>query len=157
LPGGHRYAYYAAANGFLALNENIDLSSLEQYKEIRRDLLLVPIEIGQKVVLNNIFFEYGKYELLEESFAELERVKQFMLEYPNIKISIEGHTDNIGSLSYNMQLSQNRAKAVRDWLVGNGVEASRIKYKGYGPKKPIATNSTEEGRSRNRRVEFEIE
>ncbi|MEJ5245211.1 MAG: OmpA family protein [Bacteroidota bacterium] len=157
LPGGHRYAYYAVANGFLALNENIDLSSLEQYKEIRRDLLLVPIEIGQKVVLNNIFFEYGKYELLEESFAELERVKQFMLEYPNIKISIEGHTDNIGSLSYNMQLSQNRAKAVRDWLVGNGVEASRIKYKGYGPKKPIATNSTEEGRSRNRRVEFEIE
>lgn len=157
LPGGHRYAYYAVANGFLALNENIDLSSLEQYKEIRKDLLLVPIEIGQKVVLNNIFFEYGKYELLEESFAELERVKQFMLEYPNIKISIEGHTDNIGSLSYNMQLSQNRAKAVRDWLVENGVQSNRIKYKGYGPKKPIAPNSTEEGRSRNRRVEFEIE
>ena len=157
LPGGHRYAYYAVANGFLALNENIDLSSLEQYKEIKKDLLLVPIEIGQKVVLNNIFFEYGKYELLEESFAELERVKKFMIEYPHIRITIEGHTDNIGSLQYNMQLSLNRAKAVRDWLVENGIEASRIKFKGYGPKKPIASNSTEEGRSRNRRVEFEIE
>ncbi len=157
LPGGHRYAYYAVANEFLALNENIDLSSLEQYKEIRKDLLLVPIEIGQKVVLNNIFFEYGKYELLEESFAELERVKKFMLEYPHIKITIEGHTDNIGTLQYNMQLSLNRAKAVRDWLVANGIESSRIKYKGYGPKKPIANNSTEEGRSQNRRVEFELE
>jgi len=95
--------------------------------------------------------------LLEESFAELERVKKFLLEHPDIKITIEGHTDNIGSLSYNMQLSLARAKAVRDWFIKNGIDEKRLKYKGYGPKKPIAQNDTEDGRSQNRRVEFVLE
>lgn len=157
LPVGNRYAYFANAPGFISINENIDLNILDEYKEIRKDLLLVPIEIGQKVRLNNIFFEYNKYELLEESYAELERVKKFLLEHPEIKITIEGHTDNIGSLNYNMQLSLARAKSVHDWLVQSGIEARRLKYKGYGPKKPIANNDTEEGRSQNRRVEFVIE
>lgn len=157
LPFGNRYAYFASADGYISINENIDLNILDEYKEIRKDLLLVPIEIGQKVRLNNIFFEYNKYELLEESFAELERVKKFLLEHPDIKITIEGHTDNIGSLSYNMQLSLARAKAVRDWFIKNGIDEKRLKYKGYGPKKPIAQNDTEDGRSQNRRVEFVLE
>ena len=97
-----------------------------------------------------------KYELKPESTAELLKLVEIMQQNPTIKIEISGHTDNIGSDEHNYILSENRAKAVYDFLVANGVNKDRMTYKGYGKTKPIDTNDTEEGRANNRRTEFKI-
>jgi len=156
LPGGKRYGYYAEAEGFVAINENLDLRETAEFVELKVDLYLVPIEKGQTIRINNIFFEFGKFDLLEDSFAELNRLTQILKENPGVKILLKGHTDNIGTDQSNQILSENRAGAVRDYLVLQGIEKSRINIRGFGRTNPIADNSTDEGRSKNRRVEFEI-
>ena len=156
LPSGKKYAFSAAVPGFIAVNENIDLSDLKEYKEITQDLYLVPIEVGQTVRLNNIFFETGKSDLLPASYVELDKLVKVLNENPNMEIEVEGHTDNVGSDPFNLSLSKNRAKAVYDYLIFKGISASRIKSNGYGETKPIETNDTEEGRAQNRRVQFTI-
>ncbi len=157
LPVGYRYGYLANVAGYASINENIDLTSGTQYREYRKDLLLVPIEQGQSVRLNNIFFEFAKYELLPESIFELKRVVKLLEENPSVKILISGHTDNVGTNATNQLLSENRAKAVYDYLISCGIEPSRMKFNGYGAKKPLVSNATESGRRTNRRVEFTIE
>jgi len=156
LPKGKKYGFRAEADGYLSQNDNIDATDLGKYKEVERNLNLVPIEIGETVVLNNIFFNSGKYDLKEESFPELKRVVIFLKENPSIKIQISGHTDDINSDSYNLTLSENRAKSVYSFLTQNGISSDRITFKGYGESKPVATNDTDEGRQLNRRVEFTI-
>ncbi len=156
LPVGSKYGFLAIADGFVSVNENLDLREINSYKEINKDLFLVPIEQGQIVRLNNIFFEFGKYELLEDSFSELNRVIEFLNNNPGIKIEIQGHTDIVGSKQNNMRLSLNRAKAVAGYLVSKGIQEDRIKTKGLGKSKPLASNATAEGRKKNRRVEFVI-
>mgnify|MGYP000215212026 CR=1 FL=1 len=156
LPAGNKYGFLAIAEGFIAINENLDLKNTYKYYEIKRDLYLVPIEHGQSIRLNNIFFEFAKYDLLEDSYSELNRVYDFMLKNPNIKIKIAGHTDNVGSKTFNQNLSEKRAKAVADYLISKGIDKKRIQTIGYGMDKPIASNETEEGRQQNRRVEFII-
>lgn len=156
LPGGQHYGYYAVADGFVAINENLDLRQTTEFAELNIDLFLVPIEKGQTIRINNIFFEFGKFDLLEESYSELNRLTEILKNNKNIKILLKGHTDNVGSDQSNIILSENRARAVRDYLVNNGIEQSRITLRGYGRSQPIADNSNEEGRSKNRRVEFEI-
>jgi outer membrane protein OmpA-like peptidoglycan-associated protein len=111
---------------------------------------------GTKVILNNIFFKFGKAELETTSYPELHRVMKLLEAYPKLKIEISGHTDNKGSLSINKKISEERAKAVVDYLLAKGVEAARLTYKGYAYLQPVASNDTEEGRQRNRRVEFKI-
>lgn len=157
LPVGKRYGYLANATGYASINENIDLTADTKYREYSQDLFLVPIEQGQSVRLNNIFFEFAKFELLPESIFELSRVARLLEENPEIKISIAGHTDNIGTASANQLLSENRAKAVYDYLKSQGITETRMKFKGYGASRPIANNATEAGRHSNRRVEFVIE
>lgn len=156
LPGGSRYGFLAQADSFLSINENIDVRLDLRYQEVRRDLFLVPIEVGESIRLNNIFFDYNDYKLREESFAELNRIVKLMKERPELIVEIAGHTDNIGSDAYNLNLSLMRAKSVADYLISNGVESQRLKVRGYGAKFPIETNDTEEGRQMNRRVEFKI-
>jgi outer membrane protein OmpA-like peptidoglycan-associated protein len=112
------------------------------------------IEEGSAIVLENIFFEFGKTELLPESFVELDKVSRFMREYNIKKIQISGHTDSEGSASYNQKLSEGRAKAVVDYLISTGVHPVSMESVGYGKTRPIDTNLTDEGRARNRRVEF---
>ncbi|HRI31998.1 MAG TPA: OmpA family protein [Candidatus Kapabacteria bacterium] len=107
--------------------------------------------------MNNIFFDTGKSDLKEESFPELKRVKSFMADNPSYEIEVSGHTDNIGKANENQTLSEQRAKSVYDYLLSLGVPAKRLKTKGYGSSKPLTNNSTEQGRSRNRRVEFIIQ
>lgn len=156
LPYGKKYAFLASAPGFISVNENIDMSNLKSYEEINKDLYLVPIEVGQTVRLNNIFFETGKADLLKESFLELDRLVKVMNDNPTMEIDIEGHTDNVGSDASNLSLSKNRAKSVYDYLVSKGINASRLKSAGFGETKPIAANDTDDGRAQNRRVQFTI-
>jgi OmpA-OmpF porin, OOP family len=156
LPRGSVYGYRAEAQGFVSLSENLDLSSLESYKEKKMNLYLVPIEKGEIVRLNNIFFDYNKSELKPESFPELNRLISFMKQNPDLRIEIAGHTDNSGSSEYNMGLSGDRASSVKRFLVSQGIDPQRVSSKSYGETKPLSSNETDEGRQLNRRVEFKI-
>ena len=156
LPFGHTYGYRAEAAGYYAVSENLDLKELKEYKELVQDLYLVPIQTGEVVRLNNIFFNTGKWELQAESFIELNRVAQLLNDNPTMQIEISGHTDNVGTDDFNITLSGNRAKAVVDYLISKGITTERLSSKGFGKTKPVAPNDTEEGRKDNRRVEFTI-
>jgi OOP family OmpA-OmpF porin len=113
-------------------------------------------EVGKAVVLNNIYFETDKSELLASSNEELDKLFKMLMDNPKIVIEISGHTDNTGTKDHNKLLSEARAKAVVDYLIKKGIQKDKLTYKGYGADKPIATNDTEEGRAKNRRVEFKI-
>jgi OOP family OmpA-OmpF porin len=156
LPAGFTYGYRAEAPGYVPVSENLDLRSTEHYSEERRDLKLVPLEKGQTIRLNNIFFETGKAELRPESFAELDRVVELLKLNPSMQIAISGHTDNVGAASLNRELSDARAKSVMAYLVQKGIQQKRLVARGFGDAKPIADNATDEGRQANRRVEFTI-
>ena len=106
--------------------------------------------------LNNIFFATGKATLRDESFPELNRIAISMQENKTLAIELGGHTDNTGSAEFNINLSQERADTVREYLIGKGIEPDRIASKGYGETKPVAKNDTPEGQQQNRRVEFKI-
>ena len=108
------------------------------------------------VVLNNIFFETNKFDLLPESRTELGQLITFLKENPGVSIEIAGHTDNVGDDTSNQALSESRAMTVFDYLVLNKVPSSKLSFKGYGESKPLNDNSTEENRKNNRRTEFKI-
>jgi len=164
LPYDKNYSIRASADKFFAISENLNLDSLIKagYREIHKDLYLVPIEIGQVFRLNNVFFDFDKYFLRPESFTELNRVVAFLNEYPNIEIEMSAHTDSKGADEYNVTLSHNRAKSVMEYILSKGIAPSRIVSKGYGESKPVAGNTNTdgsdnpEGRQLNRRVEFMI-
>jgi outer membrane protein OmpA-like peptidoglycan-associated protein len=120
------------------------------------DFEVKPIEKGKTVELHDINYATASYEIDKKSLLVLDGFVEFLNDNPSIKIEIRGHTDNTGSLQTNMTLSNNRAKAVYDYLVSRGVDASRLKYQGFGPKIPVASNDTEYGRAKNRRTEFYI-
>lgn len=114
------------------------------------------VSIGESFILKNIFFEFDKADLLPESFPELDKLVDLMKKFPGMTVEIAGHTDFMGSVDYNNRLSANRAKSVVNYLVQQGIEQNRLTWKGYGKSKPIADNTTEEGRQINRRVEFTV-
>jgi outer membrane protein OmpA-like peptidoglycan-associated protein len=156
LQSGKQFGFLAEADNYYSVSENIDLSKLTTYQEIRRDLYLVPIEKGAAIRLNNLFFDFNKSDLKKESNSELKRLVELLQKYPKMKIEIAGHTDNVGTDETNIPLSNRRAQAVLNWLVLNKIEASRLLAKGYGKSKPIASGNSEEARRQNRRVEFLI-
>ena len=129
---------------------------IDKYQEFSLDLELVPIEEGQTVRLNNIFFQYDKAVLKNESFVELNRLLKFMKENKTIKIEIAGHTDRAGTIKYNIDLSRKRAQAVANYLIENGIKQERLLVRGYGESKTISEEDTEAGKRLNRRVEFTI-
>jgi outer membrane protein OmpA-like peptidoglycan-associated protein len=116
----------------------------------------VPVEVGQVVRLNNVFFDFNMTDLRPESFSELDRVVEFMNDNPKVEIQIEGHTDAKGTDEYNLKLSGGRITSVEAYLESKGIAAERIVTKSYGESVPIADNESEEGRQQNRRVEFKI-
>jgi OOP family OmpA-OmpF porin len=158
LPYNKNYSIHASADKFFAISENLNLDSLVKagYKEIHKDLYLVPIEIGQIVRLNNVFFDFDKWDLRPESFVELDRVVQLMNDNPTLEIEMSAHTDSRGSDEYNIKLSENRAKSVTQYILSKGISPTRITSQGYGETRPVASNDTDEGRQLNRRVEFKI-
>jgi OmpA-OmpF porin, OOP family len=158
LPFDKNYLIRATADKFFAQSENLNLDSLVKagYKEIHKDLYLVPIEVGQVVRLNNVFFDFDKWDLRGESFLELNRVVKLLKDNPAIVIEMSAHTDSRGSDEYNFRLSDDRARSCMNYILLNGIDPSRITSRGYGETVPVATNNTDEGRQLNRRVEFKI-
>ncbi|MEJ0030856.1 MAG: OmpA family protein [Bacteroidota bacterium] len=108
------------------------------------------------IVLNEVLFEVNSYKLKKQLFPKLDSIVMFLKQNPSTKIEISGHTDNTGSESHNLKLSENRADAVAEFVVDKGIDTSRVTFNGYGSTRPIDNNATEKGRRRNRRVEILI-
>jgi len=125
-------------------------------QQVELNFRLQPIEIGATVNLKNVLFQIGTTNMLGESFDELNVVADLLRTNPKIEIELAGHTDNRGDARLNQQLSQRRVEVVKAYLVAKGINAKRIKGKGFGGQKPIANSETEESRRLNRRVEFTI-
>ncbi len=156
LPAGKEYALNVSKNGYLFYSENFVLTETKSLEPFVKDVPLDPIELNGKVILKNIFFETAKFNLKPESTVELNKLFAFLNLNATMKIEISGHTDNVGNKEANKVLSQNRAKAVYDFLITKGITADRMKYVGYGDTQPIASNDDEKGRAQNRRTEFKI-
>jgi outer membrane protein OmpA-like peptidoglycan-associated protein len=156
LPSGKNYGITVKSAGYLFHSENLNIPPATIYQEIEKDIKLKKMEVGSTIVLNNIFFDFNKSTLRDESFPELERLLKLMNDFPTLKIEISGHTDNRGTAAYNKPLSENRAKSVVDYLVGKGINKDRLTFMGYGFDKPVASNDNDEGRQLNRRTEFKI-
>lgn len=156
LPSNNRYAFKVEKEKYLLYSANFSLEQTSGDEPYLLDIPLQPIKLNADVVLENIFFETNKYDLHPDSKAELEYFAEFLKKNAGIKVQISGHTDNVGSDADNQVLSENRAKAVFNYLTELGIDASRLTYKGYGATKPRDTNETEEGRAKNRRTEFRI-
>jgi len=153
-PAGKEAVLTAEAEGFLPYLKEIFLSG--QSTIIKRDIRMEPIVAGQSIRLQHVYFDFNSYELLPSSKAELDKWVSILKKNPSIHISVEGHTDNIGSREYNMYLSRMRALAVRNYFIEHGIDSTRIQYVGYGDTKPLAPNDTEENRALNRRTEIKI-
>lgn len=162
LPGGHMYGVRAEATGRISENQNLDLRDINNDQVIdHKDFNLDPIqlsEVGENVtvVLNNIFFDFDKATLKAESYPELNRIASLMAERDAMQIEIAGHADATGPETYNLKLSERRARSVVKYLTEKGVDQERISVVFHGESKPIAPNNTPDGRRRNRRVEFKI-
>ncbi len=150
------YGVEVNSSGYMFYLDIMQITADTSVREIQRDFTLNKIKVGEKIVLENIFFEFNKSTLSPESFTELDRAADFMDNNPELRIEISGHTDNVGSADYNQRLSESRAKAVVEYMVSKGIDNSRMEYAGYGFEQPITTNDTEEGRATNRRVEFKV-
>ena len=167
LPLGKDYALNVSKQKYLFHSENFSLaknmSSEEPFLlEIGLQPIQEPLADGsmltesKPVILKNVFFETAKADLRPESIAELNRLKLLLEENPRMRIRLNGHTDNVGTDEDNLKLSDDRARAVYDYLVENGIDAKRLKFKGFGESLPIDTNDTPEGRQNNRRTEFVV-
>ena len=156
IPTGRDYALNVSNPNYLFYSDNFSLKEKKDATPYLKDVSLYPIEIGKSVILKNIFFETNKFDVEKESKIELEKLVFFLNQNKTVQILIGGHTDNSGSTKHNLELSENRAKAVYDYLVQKGIATNRLSYKGFGESKPIADNATEEGKQQNRRTEFTI-
>ena len=156
LPSGKNYGISVSKDSYLFHSENFNLVDTAVYQEVVKDISLQKIEVGTKMVLRNIFFDYNKSTLRSESTSELDRVITILKKETGLHIEISGHTDNKGSREYNLQLSKERAKTVVEYLISKGIDASRLEYKGYAFDEPVSDNNTEKGRQLNRRVEFKV-
>lgn len=156
LPSGRSYALNASAEGYLFFSENYDVAVGTPKEPVTLEAPLSPIASGSVIALRNIFFNTASYELLPASNAELEKLVRLLKANPALRIELGGHTDNVGNDAANQKLSEQRANAVRDHVVRQGIDGARITAKGYGETKPVATNDTEEGRAQNRRTEVRV-
>jgi len=156
LPEAKVYGVEIHSAGYLYFLDVLDLSGASNQEMIHLNFYLRKVEVGTKVVLENIYFETGKAVLRPESFDALDQVFRFLENNPSIRLEISGHTDNTGSLRINERLSRERAKAVVDWLVSKGISPEMLDYQGYADTQPVDTNDTAEGREKNRRVEFKV-
>jgi outer membrane protein OmpA-like peptidoglycan-associated protein/Tfp pilus assembly protein PilF len=179
LPMGKNYGLTVSKQDYIFHSENFNLTEVGTYaKPYVLEINLLPLKKAeavasnttttnpeikippksepQAVILKNVFFDTDKADLRSESFPELNKLKQLLVENPTMRIQLRGHTDSQGSDTHNLDLSDRRAKAVVAYLIKNGIADSRLEAKGYGETMPIASNDTPEGRQSNRRTEFII-
>ena len=154
LPSDAEYALTVNKKKYLFYSENIKLE--QEGSILVKNFKLQPLEVGEQVRLDNIFFELNSSDLKDESIVELNKIIKFMASKPFLVIEIGGHTDNSGSKAYNLNLSDDRARSVKDALVQRGIPSDRIQTKGYGMYVPLNTNSSEQERALNRRTELKI-
>jgi outer membrane protein OmpA-like peptidoglycan-associated protein/tetratricopeptide (TPR) repeat protein len=157
IPHGGNYGVATERAGYLFNSINFNVPQFAEYQEIDTHILMVKAEVGSKMVLKNIFFDVGKSDLKAESLAELEKIKELLSSDSQLKVQINGHTDNTGNASGNMSLSLKRSQAVVQYLIEQGIDMSRLQAKGFGSERPLVSNDDEqEGRAINRRTEIEI-
>jgi outer membrane protein OmpA-like peptidoglycan-associated protein len=156
LPEPQAYAIEINASGYLYYLDILDYSNMSGDEKILQDFFLNKVEVGTKVVLDHVYFQTGKAILRPESEDALNQVLRFLENNPSMRLEISGHTDNTGSLRINQKLSRDRAIAVVNYLVGKGIPQEMLESKGYADTQPVAENTTSEGRTQNRRVEFKV-
>lgn len=154
LPIGKDYAFNVNRKGYLFYSDQFLLASKAPDSTYEKNISLSPIEVNGRIILKNVFFDVGKFDLKPESQVELDKLVVLLQENPGVRIEIGGHTDNVGKPSDNLALSINRAKAVVNYLVAKNIPAKRLLAKGYGETRAVADNNTEEGRAQNRRTEM---
>lgn len=157
LPVERNYALNVSHPGYLFYSANFSLKDLtDQSKPYLMDVPMEPIDTGSVVELKNVFFETAKFDLKPESKVELDKLVNFLTVNKTIRIELDGHTDNVGDKKANQLLSQNRAKAVYDYLIAHGIDLKRLAYKGFGDTKPKVKNDSDANRAINRRTEFKV-
>jgi outer membrane protein OmpA-like peptidoglycan-associated protein/tetratricopeptide (TPR) repeat protein len=157
LPVNKNYALNVSQSGYLFHSENFSLKDLaDKTKPYQLDIPMESIDTGSVVELKNVFFETAKFDLKPESKVELDKLVAFLKFNKTLRIQLSGHTDNVGDKKMNQLLSQNRAKAVYDYLVANTIDANRLTFVGYGDTKPKVKNDSDENRAINRRTEFKV-
>jgi len=156
LPTGNDYTLTVNRRGYLFYSEFFQLSNTVPDSVYQKDILLQPIQLNASLTFSNIQFSTNSFVLPESGKIELNKLINLMNENPSIQVEIGGHTDNVGSAENNRILSENRAKAIVQYLQNNNVGANRLRWKGYGATQPIASNSSEAGRALNRRTTFTI-
>lgn len=155
LRDGEVYEISTSAQGYSYYNAELDLSDGERDQQIRVDAKLKSLK-NESIILNNIFFEVGSFSLGAASYEELNKLVNYLIENKAFNVEISAHTDDTGSETFNMQLSNLRAKSVLEYLQDNTINADRLVARGYGETTPLVPNTTEENKAQNRRVEFKI-
>jgi len=159
LTANKNYVVNVSKEGFLFYSDNFILKDVKTdfNKPFVLNIPLEPIDTGSTVELKNVFFDVNKSELRPESRTELDKLVSFLLKNPNLKIELGGHTDNTGDKKANQILSENRARAVQEYLLQIGkIAAPRLSYKGYGDSRPKVPNDSPENKAKNRRTEFKV-
>jgi len=156
LPGGETYMIKIKSVGDAMDYSSIEVPAIGENQFYQEGQLTIMIEQSQQFTLNNVHFETGKSTIRSSSYDELDELVEFLKLKDQVKIEIGGHTDNVGEENDNLQLSTDRAKSVKEYLIKKGVSSARLVAKGYGETSPIANNSSENGRSINRRTEVKI-
>jgi OmpA-OmpF porin, OOP family len=158
LESGEKSTYYYVDDVIIEKAEEVNRIPIVDYKieELTDTFNINEIKVDTGIVLKNIFFEFDKWDLLPESYNEINKLYHLMNTNPTVRIKLEGHTDNFGSYDYNLRLSLKRVESVASYLIRNGISPDRIELAGYSYAYPLASNDTAEGRQINRRVEFKI-
>lgn len=151
LQPGRTYSITAESEGYLFYSERYEIANDDKGREVTNDIYLSPTNTRLL-----IFFDFDKFELKGESIPEIERLIEYLRDYPKVKMLIEGHTDDVGTDQYNDKLSLDRANSVKDYLVSAGLDKNRIKTEGIGKRRPIVKETTDAARAKNRRVEVKI-
>jgi len=156
LEPGYKYGIIAKANDYYNAIDSLDLTGITNSVEIEKNLYLDPIVKDKAIVLNNVYFDFDSDVIRSESFPELDKLSEMLLDNPNLHITIDGHTCSMGSDEYNLSLSSQRAGSIVKYFLGKGVLTTNLESNGYGESRPIASNNTEPEREKNRRVEFQL-
>jgi len=157
IPSDNDYALNVSKEGYLFYSDNFSLKgTYEITNPFMKDIALSPIKIGEKLILRNVFYETDSYNLDDKSIVELTKLVEFLKKNSTVRIEISGHTDNVGTSDYNMELSKNRAVSVYNYLISEGIKSERLEHMGYGDTQSIESNETISGRASNRRTEIKI-